>query len=103
MMEKKIFNFISKYISLTEEEEKEFIKINTFKSYQKGSFLLKEGEITNKSFFILKGCIRIFYMIDGVEKSTEFYTELEGINPHCVVDKNPSKYNIVCVEDCIVS
>jgi hypothetical protein len=28
---------------------------------------------------------------------------LEGINPHCVVDKKPSKYNIACVEDCIVS
>jgi CRP-like cAMP-binding protein len=102
-MEKKIFNFISKYISLTEEEEKEFIKINTFKSYKKGSFLLKEGEITNKSYFILKGCIRIFYLLDGVEKTTEFYTELEGINPHCVVDKMPSKYYINCIEDCIVS
>ena len=102
-MEKLIFNFISKYISLTEEEEKEFIKINTFKSYKKGTFLLKEGEISNKSYFILKGCIRIFYLTDGVEKTTEFHTELEGINPHCVVDKKPSKYYIVCVEDCIVS
>ncbi|MPR37243.1 Crp/Fnr family transcriptional regulator [Salmonirosea aquatica] len=102
-MEKLIFNFISKYISLTEEEEKEFIKINTFKSYKKGSFLLKEGEISNKSYFILKGCIRIFYLTEGIEKTTEFYTELEGINPHCAVDKKPSKYYIACVEDCIVS
>lgn len=103
MTEKIIFNFISKYITLTEEEEKEFIKINTFKSYKKGSLLLKEGEISNKSYFILKGCIRIFYLTEGVEKTTEIYTELEGINPHCVVDKKPSKYYIACVEDCIVS
>jgi hypothetical protein len=28
---------------------------------------------------------------------------LEGINPHCAVDKKPSSYYIACVEDCILT
>ncbi len=102
-MENIIFDFISKYITLTEEEKKEFILLNTFKSYKKGTLLLKEGELTDESYFILEGCVRIFYLLEGEEKTTEFYTELEGINPHCAVDKKPSSYYVACVEDCILT
>ncbi len=102
-MENIIFDFISKYITLSKEEEKEFILLNTFKSYKKGTVLLKEGEITDECYFILEGCVRIIYLVEGEEKTTEFYTELEGINPHCVVDKKASSYNIACVEDCILT
>ncbi len=102
-MENIIFDFISRYITLTEEEEKEFIKLNTFKSFKKGTLLLKEGDLSNKSYFILNGCLRSFYIVNGEEKTTEFYTELEGVNPQCAVDKKPSKYYIACVEDCILS
>ena len=102
-MENIIFDFISKYITLSEEEKKEFILLNTFKSYKKGTVLLREGDFSNESYFILKGCLRIYYLVDGEEKTTEFYTEVEGINPHCVVDKKPSNYYIACVEDCILT
>lgn len=102
-MEHIIFDFISKYITLSEQEEKEFILLNTFKSCKKGTVLLKEGQSSNESYFILKGCLRSFYLVDGEEKTTEFYTELEGVNPRCVVDKRPSSYYIACVEDCILT
>ena len=102
-MEDIIFDFISKYITLTKEEEKEFILLNTFKSFKKGTVILKEGELSDECYFILKGCLRIYYILVGEEKTTEFYTELEGVNPHCVVDKKPSSYNIACVEDCILT
>ena len=102
-MENIIFDFISKYITLSEEEKKEFILLNTFKSFKKGTVLLKEGELSDECYFILEGCIRIYYLVEGEEKTTEFYTELEGINPHCVVDKKPSSYYIACVEDCILT
>lgn len=37
------------------------------------------------------------------KKTTAFYTELEGITPHCVLTKEPSEYYVTCVEDCILS
>ncbi len=102
-MENIIFDFISKYITLTEEEKKEFILINTFKSFKKGTILLKEGQLSDECYFILEGCLRIYYFLDGEEITSAFYTELEGVNPQCVVDKKPSNYYIACVEDCILS
>ena len=102
-MEEIIFDFISKYITLTEQEEKDFISLNTFKSVKKGTILLKEGELSNENYFVLKGCLRIFYLVDGEEKTTAFYAEMEGVNPQCAIDNKPSNYYISCVEDCILT
>ncbi len=51
----------------------------------------------------MKGCIRKFYIIDGVEKTTNFYTEMQGEVPECVLNKKPSTYYLSCIEDSIIS
>lgn len=102
-MQDLLFNFISKYISLTEDEKNAVASLDVFRSFKKGDILLKEGQKSQNGYFVLKGCIRTYYIIDGEEKTTAFYTELEGITPHCVINKSPSEYYITCVEDSIVS
>lgn len=97
-----LFDFISKYVSLTEEEKNALLSIDLFHSVKKGTVLLKEGQKSQESYFVLKGCIRVYYIIDGEEKTTAFYTELDTFTPHCVVKKVPSDYFISCVEDCIL-
>ena len=47
-MENIVFDFISKYIPLSEDEKKEFLLINTFKSFKKGTILLKEGQLSDE-------------------------------------------------------
>ena len=98
-----LFDFISKYISLTEEEKNALLALDIFKSVKKGTILLKEGQFTKESFFVLKGCIRTYYIIDGEEKTTAFYTEMEGLTPNCVISKTPSEYYINCIEDTILT
>lgn len=44
-------------------------------SFQKGDVLVQEGDLVTQCYFVLKGCVRQFRLIDGVEKTTEFYTE----------------------------
>ena len=97
-----LFDFISKYISLTEEEKNALLSLDLFHSVKKGTILLKEGQKSQESYFVLKGCIRSYYIIDGDEKTTAFYTELDALTPHCVINKTPSHYFISCVEDSIV-
>ncbi|MFN4147089.1 MAG: Crp/Fnr family transcriptional regulator [Runella sp.] len=97
-----LFDFISKYISLTEDEKNAIISLDLFRSVKKGTTLLKEGQKSKDTYFVLKGCIRVYYIIDGEEKTTAFYTELEALTPHCVINKLPSDYFISCVEDCIL-
>lgn len=102
-MQNILFDFISKYIQLNEEEKEAILSLNLFHTLKKGSVLLKEGQKSNESFFVLKGCIRSYYLIDGEEKTTAFYTEMEALTPHCVINQTPSEYYISCVEDSIIS
>jgi len=98
-----LFDFISKYISLTEEEKDAILSLDLFRSVKKGETLLKEGQNSTDSYFVIKGCIRTYYIIDGEEKTTAFYTEMDALTPHCVVNKTPSDYFISCVEDSIIT
>lgn len=102
-MQDLLFDFIAKYVSLTDDERNIIIAMNTFQSIKKGEILLREGQNSNEIYFVLKGCIRTYYMIDGVEKTTAFYTEMEGLTPHCVISKAPSEYYISCIEDSVIT
>jgi CRP-like cAMP-binding protein len=98
-----LFDFISKYISLTEDEKNAILSLDLFRSVKKGTILLKEGQKSQDEYFVLKGCIRKYYIIKGEEKTTAFFTEMEGLTPHCVISKTPSEYFISCVEDTILT
>ncbi|MBT1712137.1 Crp/Fnr family transcriptional regulator [Fulvivirgaceae bacterium PWU5] len=101
-MQDLLLEFISKYISLTEDEKNAIVSLDIFRSVKKGATLLKEGQKSNDGYFVLKGCIRTYYIIGGEEKTTAFYTEMEGLTPHCVISKAHSEYYISCVEDTIL-
>lgn len=101
-MQDLLFDFIAKYISLTQEEKNAIVSLNIFHSVKKGTILLKEGQQSDESYFVLKGCIRVYYIKDGEEKTTAFYTEMDALTPHCVVNKAPADYFISCVEDSIL-
>lgn len=102
-MQDLLFDFLSKYASLTEDEKNAILSLNIFHSIKKGTILLKEGQQSNNSYFVLKGCIRVYYIIDGEEKTTAFYTEMEALTPPCVINKTPSNYYISCIEDTILT
>jgi len=101
-MQEILFEFISKYISLTEDEKNALLSLDIFRSVKKGTILLKKGQKSQDEYFVLKGCIRKYYIIDGEEKTTAFYTEMEGLTPHCAINNAPSEYFISCVDDTIL-
>lgn len=98
-----LFDFISKYISLTEDEKNALLSLDLFRSVKKGTILLKEGQTSKDSYFVLKGCIRTYYVLDSEEKTTAFYTEMDVLTPPCVTNKTPSEYYISCIEDTILT
>ena len=98
-----LFDFISKYMPLSEEEMQAIIDLDIFRIVKKDTVLLKAGQISNKSYSVLKGCLRVFYIIEGEEKTTAFYTEMEGITPYCVITGQPSEYYISTVENSIIA
>jgi CRP-like cAMP-binding protein len=101
-MQTLLFNFLSKYVTLTEEEKNAIVSLDIFHSVKKGTILLKEGQKSKESYFVLKGCIRTYYEIDAEEKTTAFYTEMEALTPPCVISQTLSEYYVSCTEDCIL-
>jgi CRP-like cAMP-binding protein len=101
-MQDLLFDFISKYITLTDDEKKALVSLDLFRLVKKGTTLLKEGQKSKESYFVLKGCIRTYYIIDGEEKTTAFCTEMEALTPPCVISKTPSEYYISCAEDTLL-
>ena len=101
-MENEILKYLSKYIPITNELEEEISRIEFIKCFDNGTVLLEEGNISNECYFIIKGCIRSFYIKDGEEKTTEFYTEEQAVIPTVYGDKIPSEYYLECIEDTIV-
>lgn len=102
-MQNILFDFLSKYISLSEDEKDAIVSLDIFRTTKKGMVLLKEGQRSNEGYFVLHGCIRTYYIIDGEEKTTAFYTEMEGVTPNCILSKEPSEYFISCVEDSVIT
>lgn len=102
-MENLIFDFISKYIPLTEEEKNTILSLDIIHPVKKGTILLKEGQKSKESYFVLKGCIRSYYVLDIEEKTTAFYTEMEALVPPCVITKTPSEFYVSCIEDSIIT
>jgi len=101
-MENILFDYLSKYIQLSADEKMAIIDLDIFKQYKKETILLKEGQNSDNGYFVLKGCIRCYYIINGEEKTTNFYTEAESLEPVCKVNKKPSEYFVSSVEDSIL-
>ena len=103
VLRKELLSFISKFDILNKDEIEgiaDNIKVRLFK---KGTILIKEGDICNICYFVLKGCLRQYLFANDVEKTTEFYSE-EQAAVFFTSFTNQTKTNsyLSCVEDCIL-
>lgn len=102
-MKNKIIKYLSKYTPITKDLEHAINESTFFKSYKKGTILLKEGGFSNECYFILEGCIRSYFLKDGEEKTIEFYAEEDAVTPANYGKSTPSQYYLECIEDTIVN
>jgi len=102
-MEKELAAFLSQYISLSETDMEVISSLSLFKEVKKGTILLKEGQESKQCYLVLKGCVTSYFLLNGEEKTTEFFTELQPIIPVSYIKQQPSEYYLGCVEDCILS
>ncbi|SHN30021.1 Crp/Fnr family transcriptional regulator [Chitinophaga sp. CF418] len=97
-----IDQFVARYIQLTPEELEIFHSLLQFRKVKKKSFLLKEGEICDYEAYILKGCVRTFYVDkQGVETNLTFAVEDWWVaDISSFSEQQPSRQNIETLEDC---
>lgn len=102
-MKNVLCDFIEQFVPLDEDEKNAILALDLIRCLKKGTILLKEGKRSSESYFVLNGCLRVYYIIDGEEKTTEFFTEMEGYTPPCVLNNLPSELYVSCVEDSIIT
>lgn len=100
----KFVDYFSRISPLSEEEQRAIANNMQLVQLRKGDYLRKEGQVAMETYFVLEGCVREFLMIDGEEKTTNFFTEEQWIiSLNNFQEPTPSESNLICVEDTIVS
>jgi CRP-like cAMP-binding protein len=100
-MDKKLLNHFTRFKPLSTEEVEAIDETTRFRQYEKRTVVLKEAQFSSDTYFVLEGIVRQYYLIDGVEKTTDFFADeewvvsLNHINPN-----NPSPYYLECCTDC---
>jgi CRP/FNR family transcriptional regulator len=100
-MHQALLEHIAKFVKLTETEAQSVIGFLDYKKAAKKEHLLREGQICNAQYFIVKGCFRQ-YIIN--EKGTE-KTLLFGIENWWITDflsfqsQSPSNFFIQAIEN----
>ena len=100
-MIEKLLNYLEKHTRLSEQEKEMVRSLFPVQTFEKGSLLLKEGEISRAFYFNLSGCVRLYYTVDGEEKTAFFYSEDQFISSYeSFTGQAPAKHSLQCIEDC---
>ncbi|MDW3652527.1 MAG: Crp/Fnr family transcriptional regulator [Bacteroidia bacterium] len=95
---------MSQLVALNEEEILAIEESFPIKTYPKGSFLLKEGQIAQDAFYVVKGCIRKYEVQHAEEKTLDFIVEEQSVvDFQSLTQRTPSNLFFECVEETTVA
>lgn len=99
-MSASLLNHIKKYIDLNGEEEQLISACVERISIKKKEYLLKEGQLCKASYFVEKGCLRMFFISDkGDEQTTNFALENWWLSDYStLLSEKPSLFYIQAIE-----
>lgn len=93
-------HFLSQYIHLSDEVMEEVTSKFRKWDIKKGDFLMRQGEICKHLAFVQKGCLRLYYLKEGIEVSVWFaFPKSSAIEIHSFISEAPSGYFLQAIED----
>lgn len=100
-MYNKLITHINRYVPLTEEEKTLTIGYFRHEKIARKQFLLREGEVCKASYFIVKGCLRMFFIREnGTEQIVQFAIENWWLSDYSsFISQKPGLFFIQAVED----
>lgn len=100
-MDNKLVNFFSRIMPLSDEEKRAITDSMVIKTFKKGTILLEEGKISTECYFVMEGCVRQYYVVDGEEVTSNFFTEEQFVvSITSFSQKVPANHYFACCEDC---
>ena len=103
LMYTQINKSISRYVSFSKEELDIFNSLMEYKKVPKKTIMLHEGEMCNFEAFVIKGCVRKYYIdTNGFEVILQFAIEDAWVSDisFSIYEEKPSQVFIETLEDC---
>jgi len=96
-----LISSISRHISLTAEEMEFFTSLLKSKFLANGEFLLREGDVCKYESFVVKGCLKTYYLDEmGIEHIIDFSIEEWWADDlYSLLTQTASKSNIKAIGD----
>lgn len=92
--------FFEQYGKISEEGIQELQSRLKPKKINKGALLLSYGQICKEIYFVTKGCLRLYNIVDGVEITVWFSFEgNSAIELSSFLSGEPTEYFIEAIED----
>jgi len=99
-MQDQLIAYFSAIMPLTAEEIAGIRESMCIRTFKKGTILLKEGQIAKECYFVLKGCVRQYYVVEGEEKTSNFFTENQWVvSVNSFMNKTPANHYFDCTEE----
>ncbi|MFY0674774.1 MAG: Crp/Fnr family transcriptional regulator [Bacteroidia bacterium] len=99
-----LIRFIETFTHLNDEEKQFMMDSYEVKELKKGAVLLEEGKVTTDSFIVLEGCVRKYRIVNGEEKTTDFFTQYQVAADFESLSKGTaSKHTLVCLQKSIIA
>lgn len=100
-MSEALIRHFRKYIEIESKDEVGILSFFQEKSFRKKENLLREGEVCKAHYFVLKGCLRMFFINDkGIEQTTYFALENWWFTDYLAFQNQaPSGFYIQAVEN----
>lgn len=97
-----LLDYISQYVSLSEEEQQLFLLRIRPAKYLKGQYVVQNGNVCRYESFVLKGCLKTFYIDnEGQEHIVMFAIEnWWTADLGSFLTQTPASYNVLCLENC---
>ena len=102
-MHQVLLSYFSKITKLSEDEKTYLQSHFKLIHYNKGAFILKQGQVNHTIGFLNKGLVRYFVLKNGEEATFEFTREHEFIADYqSFTTRKPGIQYIQAIEDCEV-
>lgn len=71
----RLIESIKAYTSLNDDDLLLLQNAVEKRTYRKNDMIFTEGKISDEIYFVSKGCVRLFYNVEGNDRTAFFYTE----------------------------
>lgn len=100
-MTTRLIDYFNRFRPLTPGEAQAIADSAQVRTCAKGTVLLEAGQAAIESYFVLGGCVRKYYVVDGEEKTSGFFMEDDWVIAFNGFGEQPaSGHYLVCLEAC---